>query len=382
MQAIPLSLYIHLPWCIRKCPYCDFNSHNQPEQLPEGDYIDALLSDLSSELPFIWGRRLTSIFIGGGTPSLFSAQRIDQLLSGINAVLPFRPNLEITLEANPGTFEQERFKNYRQAGINRLSIGIQSFNPHHLSILGRIHDRQEALRAADIARQAGFDNVNLDLMFGLPQQTETQAMQDLQTAVAIAPTHLSWYQLTLEPNTYFYKHPPTLPEEDDIAQMQLTGQAYLSAHRYTQYEVSAYAKPNFECRHNRNYWEFGDYIAIGAGAHGKFTDAATGAITRYQKYRQPKEYLQQAKQGQARSSVQILNTNDIIFEFMLNALRLRQGFTTSLFSARTGLPQDKLEPALSQAIAQGWLQTIGETIRPTEQAWLFLNEIITLFLKD
>ncbi len=382
MTHIPLSLYIHIPWCIRKCPYCDFNSHNAPNGLPEKEYVQALLSDLASELPHIWGRKLESIFIGGGTPSLFSAESIDELLCGIRALLPFRPNIEVTMEANPGTFEQEKFKGFREAGINRLSMGIQSFNPQHLQALGRVHDREEALRAADIARTAGFDNFNLDLMFGLPQQTLEQAMQDIQQAMDLQPTHLSWYQLTLEPNTMFYKQPPALPDEDLLADMQVAGQQLLAASWYTQYEVSAYARPGRQCRHNRNYWEFGDYVAIGAGAHGKITQPVEASIIRYHKYRQPAEYMQQAVQGSARSGEQTLSAQDLGFEFMLNALRLREGFAVSLFEARTGLAFRHLQAGLDQAVQRGLLTFDGENVRPTETGWQFLNEVMQLFLED
>ena len=382
MTHIPLSLYIHIPWCIRKCPYCDFNSHNAPSGLPEQQYVQALLNDLTSELPHIWGRRLESIFIGGGTPSLFSAASIDQLLSGIRALLPFRPNLEVTLEANPGTFEQDKFSGFRQAGINRLSMGIQSFNPQQLQALGRVHNREEALRAADIARTAGFDNFNLDLMFGLPQQTLDEAIQDLQQAIDLQPAHLSWYQLTLEPNTLFYKHPPALPDDDLVAEMQLTGQQLLDSTCYNQYEVSAYARPGKQCRHNRNYWEFGDYVAIGAGAHGKITNPAEGSITRYHKYRQPAEYMQQALQGTARSATQQLTAADLSFEFMLNALRLRDGFTLPLFTERTGLATQHLQAGLDQALQRGLLRLTGEHLRPTALGWQFLNTVIQLFLED
>ncbi|MBU0656402.1 MAG: radical SAM family heme chaperone HemW [Gammaproteobacteria bacterium] len=382
MTHIPLSLYIHIPWCIRKCPYCDFNSHHASSGLPEKQYVQALLTDLASELPHIWGRRLESIFIGGGTPSLFSAESIDELLSGIRALLPFRPNIEVTMEANPGTFEQEKFRGFRQAGINRLSVGIQSFNPQHLQALGRVHNRDEALRAADIARTAGFDNFNLDLMFGLPQQTLEEAMQDLQQAMELQPTHLSWYQLTLEPNTLFYKQPPILPDDDLVADIQLNGQQFIKSSCYAQYEVSAYARPGFECRHNRNYWEFGDYVAIGAGAHGKTTNPVEASIIRYHKYRQPAEYMQQAMQGSARSGEQTLTPADLGFEFMLNALRLREGFPPGLFTERTGLPFHHLKAGLDQAVQRGLLSVDVECIRPTETGWLFLNEVIQLFLED
>lgn len=382
MTHIPLALYIHIPWCIRKCPYCDFNSHAAPSGLPEKAYVQALLTDLASELPHIWGRKLESIFIGGGTPSLFSAASIDELLCGIRSMLPFRPNIEVTLEANPGTFEQDKFRGFREAGINRLSMGIQSFNSQHLQALGRVHDRKEALRAADIARSAGFDNFNLDLMFGLPQQTLDEAMQDLQQAVALQPTHLSWYQLTLEPNTLFHKHPPLLPDEDLVAEIQEEGQQFIKTSCYTQYEVSAYARPGLECRHNRNYWEFGDYVAIGAGAHGKITNPVEASIIRYHKYRQPVEYMQQAMQGAARSGEQILTPADLGFEFMLNALRLRDGFPLALFTERTGLASTHIEAGLAQALQRGWLDFNGEHIRPTDTGWQFLNTVIQLFLED
>lgn len=382
MSDIPLSLYIHVPWCISKCPYCDFNSHNAPKQLDEQTYIQALLTDLESELPHIWGRRLQSIFIGGGTPSLFSAQSFDTLLSGIRSLIPFRPNIEITLEANPGTFEQERFKDFRETGINRLSIGIQSFHAEHLKALGRVHSQAEALQAADIARYAGFDNFNLDLMFGLPKQTLAQALQDLDQAIALKPTHLSWYQLTLEPNTVFYKYPPAVPDDDYIAEIQIAGQEHLLHSYYTQYEVSAYAQAGKQCFHNRNYWEFGDYLAIGAGAHGKVTNSTTQSITRYQKYRQPKQYIQQAQQGQARSHTQTLEANDLGFEFMLNALRLKKGVDLNLFTQRTFLPKATIEAPIEQGIQQGLLKLEGNILSSTEQGWIFLNEALQLFLKE
>ena len=377
----PLSLYIHIPWCIRKCPYCDFNSHNAPEQLPEKAYIDTLLKDLSTELPHIWGRRLSAIFIGGGTPSLFAPESIEDLLHGIRERLPFSPNTEITMEANPGTFEQGRFRGFREAGVNRLSVGIQSFNPAHLKILGRVHSQKEALQAADIARTAGFDNFNLDLMFGLPQQTTEQALADLQQAIDLSPTHLSWYQLTLEPNTLFHKHPPALPEDDDIAGMQINGQDLLTSSCYTQYEVSPYAQAKQECRHNRNYWEFGDYVGIGAGAHGKITQPDFSVI-RYQKYRQPTQYIQQTQSGKSRSSETSLSAADLKFEFMLNALRLRQGFHTDLYTQRTGLSYSTLSNELESAISHDLLSINNNHISPTDHGWLYLNEAIQLFLEE
>lgn len=378
MTFIPLALYIHVPWCIRKCPYCDFNSHNAPANLPEQQYIQALLADLSQELPQIWGRRLESIFIGGGTPSLLSAASMEALLSGIRALIPFRPNIEITLEANPGTFEQEKFKGFREAGINRLSVGIQSFNPQHLQALGRVHNQSEALKAAEVARYAGFDNFNLDLMFGLPQQTLEEAMADLQQAIDLQPTHLSWYQLTLEPNTLFYKHPPVLPDDDLLVDMQYAGQALLQQAGFKHYEVSAYTKQQ-PCRHNLNYWEFGDYVGIGAGAHGKITDPF-GQVTRHQKYRQPAQYLQHVAQGQVCSETQTLKPEDLKFEFMLNALRLKSGFSLDLFTERTGLGPETLQVPLAFAEAKGWLTIHDQQVRTTELGWQFLNTVIQLFL--
>lgn len=380
MAFIPLALYIHVPWCIRKCPYCDFNSHHAPTDLPEQQYIQALLVDLSQELPAIWGRRLESIFIGGGTPSLLSAESMDELLAGIRALIPFRPNLEITLEANPGTFEQEKFKGFREAGINRLSVGIQSFNPQHLQALGRVHNQAEALKAAELARYAGFDNFNLDLMFGLPNQSLEEALTDLKQAIDLQPSHLSWYQLTLEPNTLFYKHPPVLPDDDLLVDMQYAGQALLQQAGFEQYEVSAYTQQQ-PCRHNLNYWEFGDYVGIGAGAHGKITDPF-GRVTRHQKYRQPAQYLQQVAQGQARSETQTLKPDDLKFEFMLNALRLKAGFSLDLFTERTGLSPETLQAPLAFAEEQGWLTIQDQQVQTTELGWQFLNTVIQLFLDD
>lgn len=381
MAFIPLALYVHVPWCIRKCPYCDFNSHHAPSSLPEKQYIQALLVDLAQELPYVWGRRLESIFIGGGTPSLFTAEGIDELLSGIRALIPVRPNLEITLEANPGTFEQEKFKGFRATGVNRLSVGIQSFNPQHLKALGRVHNQAEALKAAEVARYAGFDNFNLDLMFGLPEQSLAEALADLQQAINLQPMHLSWYQLTLEPNTLFYKQPPHLPDDDLLVDMQLAGQALLQQAGYQQYEVSAYAQPERTCRHNINYWQFGDYLGIGAGAHGKITDAF-GQVTRQQKYRQPNQYLQQALAGQARSATQTLTETDLKFEFMLNALRFKAGFDLSLFTERTGLDPTTIQQPLELAQQKAWLHLDGQHVTTTELGWQFLNTVIQLFLDD
>ena len=291
---IPLALYVHIPWCARKCPYCDFNSHEARGPVPESAYVDALLADLEQDLPRVWGRRIESVFIGGGTPSLFSAEALDRLLAGLRARLPLRPDTEITLEANPGAVEQGKFAEFREIGINRLSIGVQSFNDEQLQRLGRIHDRRVAFAAAEAAHVAGLDNFNLDLMFGLPEQTVEQALADIANAVALQPAHLSYYQLTIEPNTRFYQSPPTLPDDETISLMQERTQAELARQGYRQYEVSAYARETRRCRHNLNYWEFGDYLGIGAGAHGKLTDPAAGRIHRLWKLKQPRDYLAMA----------------------------------------------------------------------------------------
>ena len=386
MIPIPLSLYIHIPWCVKKCPYCDFNSHQINDTLPEQAYIQALLNDLEQELPAIWGRRLTSVFIGGGTPSVFSGEAIAQLLSGLRALLPMRSSMEITMEANPGTFEQERFSAYREAGINRLSIGIQSFNSTHLKALGRIHDGDEAAYAMVIAKKAGFDNINLDLMFGLPQQNTAQALADLQCAIDFKPTHISWYQLTLEPNTLFYHSPPVLPNDEILWDMQQQGQVLLAQAGFQQYEVSAYARQQAgqqvseiqHCQHNINYWQFGDYVGIGAGAHGKIT-SPNGGIQRYSKYRQPKQYMQKVTEGEPRSSEQTLASADLPFEFMLNALRLKQGVAKALFSQRTHLDLSEIEKKLTQAQQAGLISIDKQRIVTTARGWNFLNDTVAMF---
>jgi oxygen-independent coproporphyrinogen-3 oxidase len=383
MTPIPLSLYIHIPWCVKKCPYCDFNSHEITHDLPEQAYVEALLKDLESELPAIWGRRLTSVFIGGGTPSVFSASAMDQLLSGLRALLPMRPSIEISMEANPGTFEQARFDAYREIGINRLSIGIQSFNGEHLTALGRIHNGDEASHAAKIAKKAGFDNINLDLMFGLPQQNSAQAIADLQQAIDCNPSHISWYQLTLEPNTLFHYAPPVLPNDEILWKMQQQGQALLKQAGFAQYEVSAYASSQTtedkRCQHNLNYWQFGDYIGIGAGAHGKIT-SPDGSIQRYSKYRQPKQYMQAANKHHPRSSTQHVKSANIPFEFMLNALRLKQGVKQHLFEERTYLPYKILEKKVEKAQQMGLIVVKKQHIKTTEKGWNFLNNAVELFI--
>ncbi|HHL18816.1 MAG TPA: oxygen-independent coproporphyrinogen III oxidase-like protein [Thiothrix sp.] len=382
MTPIPLSLYIHIPWCIHKCPYCDFNSHeikNITNTLPEASYIAALLHDLEQELPYIWGRRLHTIFIGGGTPSLLSGQGMKQLITGLRERLPLRPNMEITLEANPSTFEQHRFNAYYAAGINRLSIGIQSFNPRHLRILERIHDENEALQASNIANKAGFENINLDLMFGLPEQSIDEALNDLQQAIDCNPSHLSWYQLTIESNTFFHhQRPKKLPNNDQLANIQEAGITLLKQHGYHQYEVSAFAKVGKECLHNRNYWEFGDYIGIGAGAHGKIS--SNEQITRYHKHKHPNDYLAACNNGTARAKSHTLTTQDCVFEFMLNALRLKQGFNKTLFEERCYLNATSYKKMLEKAKKQGLLIETEHYINTTPRGWDFLNTTIEHFL--
>jgi len=379
---IPLSLYIHLPWCVRKCPYCDFNSHAVGETLQEQRYVQALLADLESDLPRTWGRRILSIFIGGGTPSLFSPETLDTLLSGLRARLPITANCEITMEANPGTVEQGRFNAYRETGINRLSLGIQSFNDEQLKVLGRIHDASEAHTAIETARQAGFDNINLDIMFGLPGQSIAEGLSDLEAALAHQPTHLSWYQLTLEPNTYFHVHPPALPDEETIDLLFNQGQDRLAAQGFEQYEVSAYAQRGRQCQHNLNYWEFGDYLGIGAGAHAKLTNPADCSIERFQRIRDPEQYMQAAVQGSAISQQHSVKPADRAFEFMLNALRLSDGFSQQLFSERTGLEYSYIETRVSELADMGLISIEGDLLSPTEQGRRYLNEMTERFLPD
>jgi putative oxygen-independent coproporphyrinogen III oxidase len=376
----PLSLYIHIPWCVRKCPYCDFNSHKSPDDLPEQAYIDALIRDLEQEIPHVWGRTVQSIFIGGGTPSLFSAEALDRLFSAIRALIPLSPHAEITLEANPGTFEAQRFADYLDLGINRLSIGVQSFNDQSLTTLGRIHDSKQAIKAIETAHKVGFYNFNLDLMFGLPHQTEKTAIHDVTTAIALEPSHISYYQLTLEPNTLFYQQPPNLPDEDAIIDWQIANQKRLAAAGYNQYEVSAYAKNNQQCQHNLNYWKFGDYLGIGAGAHGKISDAARQSITRRSKQKQPQAYIDKAGTNAVILNEENIARDDIGFEFMLNALRLTDGFPTPLFYQHTGIPISHIDKALQQAEQQGLLMRDIHQIYPTEKGQRYLNTLIELFL--
>lgn len=376
----PLGLYIHLPWCEKKCPYCDFNSYQAEAEIPEQAYVDALLNDLEQDLPLVWGRGIDSIFIGGGTPSLFSAAAIERLFSGLRALLNFAPAIEITLESNPGSADAENYAGYRAAGVNRLSIGIQSFDDGQLTKLGRVHDAAQALRAFASARAAGFDNINLDLMFALPGQSLAQAEADLAQAIDLQPEHISHYQLTIEPNTLFHsKQPADLPDNDLCAEQQILCQALLQRHGYSQYEVSAWCRDGRESQHNLNYWHFGDYLGIGAGAHGKITLAGENRVLRRVRQRQPRAYLEQAGRNSIASETE-LEDADLGFEFMLNALRLRQGFETSLFHENTGLPLNLVLSQLETARSKGLIEFDGARIRPTELGFSHLNDLQVLFL--
>lgn len=378
----PLSLYVHLPWCVRKCPYCDFNSHAAKGALPFEEYVDALVRDLDHDLPLVWGRVVNSVFFGGGTPSLFPPEAIDRFLQAASARLRFAPGLEITLETNPGTAEHGRFDRYLAAGVNRLSFGIQSFDDAALQRLGRIHDSAEAERAVKLAQDAGYDNINLDLMYALPQQTLAQAENDLLRAFALEPTHVSHYQLTLEPNTVFYARPPKgIPDDDSAWDMQEHCQRLLAEAGYAQYEVSAYARPDRQCAHNLNYWRFGDYLGIGAGAHGKITSGAGQHVLRRWKHKHPQTYMAQAGGEAAIGGDEIVPAERLPFEYMLNLLRLHEGFSVADFSARTGLAADVLAAPLAQATQRGWLEEadVGRW-RPTELGRRFTNDVIELFL--
>lgn len=381
----PLSLYIHLPWCLKKCPYCDFNSHewsatSAPGQpLPEQPYLEALRADLQAALPLIWGRPVHTVFIGGGTPSLFSPEAIDRLLGDVRALVRLDADAEITLEANPGTFEKDRFKAFRQAGVTRLSIGVQSFHDAHLKALGRVHDRAQAMAAVDEAARA-FDTFNLDIMYALPGQTLAQCETDIRTALGFGPPHISIYHLTIEPNTVFAKFPPAVPEDDDAYAMldritELTAEQGLE-----RYEVSAYARRGHRCRHNQNYWQFGDYLGIGAGAHSKLSFAHR--VVRQVRAREPRLYMDKALAGDAVVSVDEVARRDLPFEYMLGALRLREGFALTDFSARTGLPLSAIDAALRQALDNGWLTRDGDGVAPTGRGFDFLSDLQSLFLPD
>ncbi len=399
----PLSLYIHVPWCVRKCPYCDFNSHeikshefkgkSAEEHIPEAEYVQALLDDLEADLSYVQGREIQTIFIGGGTPSLLSVEAFENLLTGLQKKVTFVKDIEITMEANPGTFEAEKFAGYRKLGINRLSIGVQSFADHQLKHLGRIHDGQQAIAAIKMAKEAGFDNFNIDLMHGLPDQSQAQALADIQQAIDLGPTHLSWYQLTIEPNTEFFKRPPVLPEDETLWDIQEAGQALLAKHGFVQYEVSAYAQTSKQATHNLNYWQFGDYLGIGAGAHGKVTDLVNtpdsltaSPVFRTWKTRAPKDFLNAAtphakQEGKTfLAGKESIQNEDLGLEFLMNALRLQDGFDLNLFEQRTGYPLDTIANGIDQAINKGLLVRNGDQIKTSEKGSLFLNEILAFFM--
>lgn len=373
----PLSLYIHIPWCVRKCPYCDFNSHEARSEIPEQAYVETLIADLEQSMPRIWGRTVRSIFFGGGTPSLFSPEAIDRILSAVRALTPLEYDAEITLEANPGTVDAGHFRGYREAGVNRLSLGIQSFDNRFLKALGRIHNVGQAISAAELAL-ATFDAVNLDVMYALPEQTLQEALFDAQQAISLSPAHLSFYHLTLEPNTPFHRTPPSLPDDDTSAAMQEAIEDLLSQHGYEHYETSAFAKKGSRCRHNLNYWQFGDYLGIGAGAHSKLS--FTDRITRETRPRHPKRYLEQAAIGQAMENTWAIAPEELAFEFMMNALRLTEGFDIELFELRTGFGIEQVRDRLDKAYVLDLLEREGNIIRPTLRGQRFLNELLQLFL--
>ena len=384
LTAPPLALYIHVPWCVKKCPYCDFNSHALVGGIPQEAYVAALLADLDRDLAdfpaALAGRALHSIFFGGGTPSLFSAESIARILAGVGERLPFDPRIEITLETNPGTVEHGRFDGYLAAGVNRISFGVQSFDDAALRRLGRIHSASDAARVVGEARAAGFNNYNIDLMYALPGQDLAGAARDVEQAIALAPTHISHYQLTIEPNTAFAARPPTLPDSDAAWDMQEHCQQLLADAGYAQYEISAYAQAGRRSRHNLNYWQFGDYLGIGAGAHGKLTDAATGSIRRRAKQRTPRAYLQHAGQSRGIASEATLANIDLPFEYMMNALRLVDGVPMGEFAQRTGLGPEAIADTLARARAQGWIDNDPAILRTTETGQRFLNDVIALFL--
>lgn len=382
-EAIPLSLYIHIPWCVRKCPYCDFNSHGlKPNQtaddLPEQEYVAALLADFDQDLYLVGDRPLHSIFIGGGTPSLFSPTAIQGLLDGVRSRIAFEPDIEITLEANPGTVEQQRFEGYRAAGVNRLSMGVQSFNSEHLAALGRIHSGDEAAKAAQAARAAGFENFNLDLMYALPSQTLAQAKEDVAKAIAQSPSHISHYQLTLEPNTLFHQKPPSLPDDDSAWEMQEACQLMLADAGYNHYEVSAYAKGTDRAKHNLNYWWFGDYLGIGAGAHAKIS--TENGVLRQWKQRLPAKYLETAATPAVRGGESLVELSDLPFEFMLNSLRLQQPMSWALFEQRAGVSKALLLPKLKLAEERGFIQCDDQSLVVTELGQRFQNDLLLLFM--
>lgn len=380
MTNIPLSLYVHIPWCIKKCPYCDFNSHESPVDFPEHAYIDALIIDLQQSAKKVQHREVSSVFIGGGTPSLFTAKSIKHLLIAIKNELNLSNSAEITIEANPGTVDQQNFIAYRQAGVNRISIGVQSFAKQQLEVLGRIHDGQAAIDAVHTAKRAGFDNFNIDLMYALPHQTIETAIQDVQQAIALEPTHLSYYQLTIEPNTSFYRQPPALPNSQNSWEIQQAGMQLLAEHGYQQYEISAYAKQGYACIHNTNYWQFGDYLGIGAGAHQKLSVNLPNAVTRCEKPKHPQQYMRYINENTAPLQTNTLTEQNIIFEFMLNALRLKNGFTKQQFELHTGLSIEKISQPLKTHIAEGLLLMHNDRIHCSSRGYRFLDDVLQSWL--
>lgn len=379
---LPLSLYIHTPWCVKKCPYCDFNSHEIRQEINEEKYLQALLTDVELDLPRVWGRRINSVFIGGGTPSVLSPDFYNQLFSSLRALLQISATAEITMEANPGTVDASHFKDYREAGINRLSMGIQSFNDQYLKQLGRIHDSGQAKSAIQIARDSGFENINLDLMFALPGQSIDDARADVLLAMEFQPEHLSYYQLTIEPNTYFYTHKPHLPDDDNCWEMQNMALEILGDQGFQQYEVSAYSRSGKQCLHNRNYWEFGDYLGIGAGAHSKLTDINQKKIFRVVKEKHPRKYIENVSIDSRIISEQALTRKELPLEFMINALRLNRGFTSQLFTERTGLPVSVIGEKLRDAESMGLITWDVNEIAPTEKGRLFLNNLLEMFIEN
>jgi putative oxygen-independent coproporphyrinogen III oxidase len=375
----PLALYVHIPWCIRKCPYCDFNSHEKRGEIPEAQYVEALIADLEFALPSIWGRRFASVFFGGGTPSLFSPEAIDRILAAVRARVPLAPDAEITLEANPGTFEQAKFAGFRAAGVNRLSLGVQSFNPIHLRALGRVHDEREARTAAAAALEI-FGNVNLDLMYALPEQTVDEARDDVVAALAFETPHLSFYHLTIEPNTLFHRHPPPLPDDDAAADIADAVEAALTDAGYGHYETSAFARPGRESRHNLNYWRFGDYLGIGAGAHSKLSFPER--VVRQVRHKHPQQYLERMARGEPLLEEREVTRGEIGFEFMLNALRLTDGIPLALFAERTGFPPTIVRKELDEAEQRGLLVRDHERIKPTPLGRRFLNDLQAIFLRS
>ena len=376
----PLSLYVHMPWCVRKCPYCDFNSHTVPDELPADEYIRALVADLEQDLPLVWGRPVQSIYFGGGTPSLFSADQIASFLSDARARLDLRPDVEITLEANPGTIERDSFPAYAQAGINRVSLGVQSFDDGLLKSIGRIHGRREIEQSLLSLESAGISNFNIDLMYALPGQSPDQSRRDIELAINAGPAHISFYQLTIEPNTAFAAQPPSLPLDDMAWDMHQAGSDLLEANAYMQYEISAFAQQGKQSRHNVNYWRFGDFLAIGAGAHGKITTAAEGRVRRFARHRHPKRYLQGLPSGDWRAETRVLSDEELVFEFFLNQLRLKDGVTIDDFSARTGLAWNVVESRVTKAVDKGLLEIRDGRVSPTALGWRFVNDIQQIFL--